>query len=158
MITFSCKCGDPDPPKIVIRGASFECADPEPEDETMISPLNAEAYNPEGTVIVDKLVFLAYAPVLMNLNAGIAICCPFPGTGTMSVDIYADGQKIFDAPIVMNDEWIKVPRTGIKEIWRVIPAGTRLDVKVAALSEPGGYPTWRGLQVCFLPTAIENLP
>lgn len=158
MLTFELNCGDPNTSKLVIRGASFECAS-EPEEETMIAPLNAEAYNPEGTVIVDKMVFLAYAPVLMDLNAGIAISCPFPGgSGTMSVDIYADGQKIFDSPIVLTGSWVKVTRSAIKEVWRILPAGTRLDVKVASISVPDTYPTWRGLQVCFLPKAIEALP
>lgn len=158
MLTFSCKCGDDNPPKIVIRGASFECAEPEPVDETMIAPLNAEAYNPEGSVIVGKRVYLTHAPVAMYLNAGITINVPGVGTGTMYVDVYADSQKIFDSPIQVKTGFTKIPRSGIKEAWRTIAAGTKLEVEVESLSAPGGYPTWRGLQVCFLPAAIANLP
>lgn len=157
MIELYCDCDGKNPKKMVLRGRSFECA-PIPEDEDMIAPLLAEAYNPEGSVIVGKMVYLTHAPVTMNLNGGIAINCPSPGVGTMYVDIFADGQKIFDSPVAVKGQWTKIPRTGIKEIWRTINPGTRLDIQVASLSNPSGYPYWTGLQAIFLPIAIDNLP
>ena len=156
MLVFSCKCGDETATTLVIRGSSFECGDPQPDDDDMIAPLLAEAYPPEGAVIVGKMVFLTHAPVLMTLNGGIRLSSAFPGSGTMSVDIYADGQKIFDAPIEMGHQWKAIPKAGIKETWRTIQPGTRLDIQVAALSEPSGYPTWKGLQAIFLPVAVED--
>lgn len=158
MLTFSCKCGDENPTKLVIRGASFECPDPEPVDETMIAPLNAEAYNPEGSVIVGKMVYLTHAPVSMYLNAGISINVPGVGTGTMYVNLYADGQLMTDDPIQVKTGFTKIPRSGIKVGWQTLPAGTKLEVKVESLSSPDAYPPWKGLQVCFLPTAIDDLP
>lgn len=157
MIELYCDCGEKDPKKIVLRGRSFECA-PEPEDEDMIAPLLCEAYNPEGSVIVGKMVYLTHAPVTMNLNGGVAINCPNPGTGTMYVDLYADGQKMFDSPVAIKGQWTKIPKSGIKEDWRVISAGVRFDIQVASLSNPSGYPLWRGLQAIFLPIAIDPLP
>lgn len=158
MLKISCQCDDEntEPVDVYVRGLSFECGQPTPEDDFMITPLLTEAYAPTQAVVVSEMVFLTHAPTIMPLNGGIRINCPNLGTGSMSLDLYADGQKMTDAPIVMNTETKLVPKNVIKTLWQVLQPGVRLDVQVVSLTHPAVYPGFRGLQVCFLPRAQED--
>lgn len=157
MIRLKCNCsGDGNGVDLILRGRSFECLpEPIPEEEFMIAPLDVEALGPTSTVAVGVMEYLTHSKVFMDLKGGVGINCPFPGTGTMTLEVYADGQKIFNNPLVFTGQTMTVPRSGLRDAWKTIQSGIRLDVQVTALSNPATYPGFRGLRVVFLPQAIE---
>lgn len=132
-----------------VPGITVNCN--EPPEEPMNDSLDYEPVIPTDELMVSgNPIYITHLPFQITLEVGVRISSPFPGAGTITVDIFAAGQSIFISPIVMNGETQLIPWQSIKPQYRTIGAGVRLDLKIINASGVDPYSLWKGLRTAFI--------
>lgn len=130
-----------------------------PVDDSMIAPVDYDVLGPNEAFSIGSLIYIAHAPVNLDLNRGIRVSVPFKQTGTATLLLYADGQVITNSPFVITSDTAVIPRSDIKSLWRIIPEGARLEAMISAMSDYAPYPApqWKGLRVAYLAIGVSDL-